>query len=180
LIIEFVIRFAPANSGFLRLRESPTEGLDMLKQVVLFGLLVVVAILAFSPVVESGNEIHVLFDFDLLLLLFTGESDPTVLSARYLDWYPNIGVLRIIVSVVLACMAVYMVSKVEDPDPVLGATEAGRRAKRFVEGGTLEVVDDPADGAAPAAESETEPVLLLPDRSRSPLCYPRPQREESS
>ncbi len=140
----------------------------MVKQLALFGLVVSLAALAFSPVVQSGQEIHILFDFDLLLLIFTGESDPTVLTTRHVDWYPNVGVLRIIVSVVLACIAIYMCWKVEDPDPVLGTTEAGRRARRVVDGGALEVVSDLVDGAAPAAVAEPRPALLLPDHTRFP------------
>lgn len=139
----------------------------MVKKFVLFCLVVILAVLAFSPVVQSGNEIHILFDFDLLLLVLTGESDPTVLTARYLDWYPNIGVYRIVASVVLAFVAVYMCWKVKDPDPEPGTAEAGQRSQGVVDGGALEVVDDPAEAAAPAAEADTAPVLLLPDRSRS-------------
>ncbi len=144
------------------------EVLGVVKKLALFGLVVSLAVLAFSPVVQSGQEVHILFDFDLLLLIFTGESDPTVLTTRHVDWYPNVGVLRIIVSVGLAGIGVYMCWKVEDPDPVLGTTEAGRRARRVVDGGALEVVDDLADGAAPAAGAEARPALLLPDHSRSP------------
>lgn len=142
--------------------------MGVLKQLVFFGLIVSAAILCFSPVVQIGQEIHILFDFDLLLLIFTGESNPTVLTTRHIDWYPNTGVLRIIVSVALACLAVYMCWKVEDPDPALGTTEAGRRARRVVDGGALEVLDGPGDGAASAAGAETGPVLLLPDHTRSP------------
>lgn len=135
------------------------EILGVVKQLAFFGLIVITAILAFSPVVQIGQEIHILFDFDLLLLIFTGESDPTVLTTRHLDWYPNVGVLRIIVSVALVGLAVYMCWKVEDPDPVLGTTEAGQRARRVVDGGALEVLDGPAD--------DTAGPLLLPDHTRS-------------
>ena len=146
----------------------------MLIRLALFCLVVILAVLAFSPVVQSGNEIHILFDFDLLLLVFTGEGDPTALTARYLDWYPNVGVLRIVVSVVLACVAVYMSWKVKDPDPEPGTLGTGQCSQGVVDGGALEVVDAPADDMAPAAEAETAPVLLLPDRSRSPAVVSSP------
>ena len=118
-----------------------------------------------GPIAKGGA---ILFDFDLLLLVFTGESDPTVLTARHIDWYPNVGVMRIIVSAVLACVAVYMCWKVGDRDPALGGTEAGRRSKAFVQGGALEVLDGPADDVVPAAAEIMEPARLLQDRSRPP------------
>ncbi len=138
----------------------------MLKQAVFFALVVMTAVLAFSPVVQTGQVIHILFDFDLLLLIFTGESDPTVLTTRHIDWYPNVGALRIIVSVALTCLAIYMMWKVGDPDPALGTTEAGRRSKRFVQGGDLEVLDGPAEGVAPAVAEIMEPARLLQDHTR--------------
>ena len=110
----------------------------MLIRGLLYGLLAALSAVVFSPVVQSGNEIHVLFEFDLAMLLFTGASDPYASIERYLDWYPNIGVVRIIVSVVLACLAVYKFWKVDDPDPVFGTTEAARRSKRFVEKDSLD------------------------------------------
>ena len=140
----------------------------MVKQSVFFALVVVTAVLAFSPVVQSGQEIHILFDFDLLLLVFTGESDPTVLTTRHIDWYPNVGVLRIIVSVALACLAVYMCWKVGDRDPALGRTEAGRRSKAVVQGGALEVLDGPAEDVVPATAEIMEPARLLQDHTRPP------------
>lgn len=105
----------------------------MLIRGLLYGLLAALSVVFLSPVVQSGNEIHVLFDFDLMMLLFTGVSDPYVSIERYLDWYPKIGVVRIIASAVLACLAAYKFWKIDDPEPVFGTTEASRRSKRFVE-----------------------------------------------
>jgi hypothetical protein len=110
----------------------------MLKQIALYSLLAFLAILALSPVLQRGNEIHVLFEFDLAMLLFTGVSDPYALIERYLHWYPNIGLVRIIVSAILACLAVYKFWKLEENDVVLGTTEAGRRSKRFATKDTLD------------------------------------------
>jgi hypothetical protein len=76
------------------------------------------------------------------MLLFTGVSDPYASIERYLDWYPNIGVVRIIVSVVLACLAVYRFWKLDESEPVLGRTEAGRRSKRFLEKAPLDLESD--------------------------------------
>lgn len=129
----------------------------MLKQYVLYGLLVFLAILVFSPVVQSGQEIYVLFDFDPLLLLFTGEGDPTVLSARYVDWYPNVGALRIILSGILACVAVYKVWTLDTPAPALGTTEAGRRSKAFLAKDRLDEDPEAAPDIAGTLEAKGHP-----------------------
>lgn len=104
----------------------------MVKQVGLYGLMVAAAIIIFPPVLDGEIEVYVLFDFDLLLLLFTGESDPTVLSARFFSWYPKLGLPRLVVSCVLAGLAIYRFWKVDEGEPMLGTTAAGRRAKGFL------------------------------------------------
>jgi len=164
----------------------------MLKQVVLYSLFVILAIVAFSPVVQRGDEIHVLFEFDLAMLLFTGVSDPYVSIERYLDWYPNIGAVRIIASIVLACLAVFKFWKLGEDERKLGTTEAGRRSKRFTTKDTLDekpeavvatdagrtpkhfVEMESLDGASEAAfgvgvssaESQKEAISVKPPRYR--------------
>ena len=135
----------------------------MLVKGLLYGSLVALSVVVFSPVEQSGNEIHVLFEFDLAMLLFTGVSDPYASIERYLDWYPNIGVVRIIVSGVLACLAAYKFWKLDEPEPVLGTTEAGRRSKRFTEKDLLDEKSEAAfaTGARPAEGPEDRRAAAL-------------------
>ena len=123
----------------------------MWKQIALNGLLLILAMLVLSPVVQIGNEIHVLFDVDPLLLLITGESDPAVLSERHLDWYPNIGGFRIIVSAALACLVVYKAWKFDTSQPARGVTAAGRGVKRLRDRDCLD-----EEGTSAGAESAPE------------------------
>jgi hypothetical protein len=184
LLLKLWFDMHQRNRGSFAWREGPAEALGMLKQIALYGLLVILAILALSPVVQRGNEIHVLFEFDLAMLLFTGVSDPYALIERYLHWYPNIGVVRIIVSGVLACLAVYGFWKLGEDERELGTTEAGRRSKRFatkdplnekpeagrrskrfVEKDPLDEVSQVAFGArVPPAEGQNKEITPKPPR----------------